>query len=149
MKNLILFTWGLMLSLSVNSQTLKNEEWKFIPKSISSSESSASPKTGLENIWHAFSPTFAVRQFVQSPFSFSPENPFPLDWKLMDQQPNAHLEKGYAFDKYDDYLEKKALFQQKLKLIGGLTFRGSLEVLACDDELFHTPETANFSIRIH
>lgn len=152
MKKIILVTAGLILSLSVSSQILKKEKWN--------EEKSVSPEfllrprkqivstTSLSGIWQAFSPRFVVSPLMPKTFSIRTAKPFYANEDAVKREPIVELRKEYVFDS-EEYLEKKAMFQQKIKLIGGLTFRGSIEVLACDDELFHSPETANFSIRLH
>lgn len=152
MKKIILVTAGLILSLSVSSQILKkeksNEEKSVSPEFLLRPRKQIASTTSLSSTWEAFLPRFVVSQLVPKTFSIRTDKPFYVNEDAVKQEPIMELRKEYVFDR-EEYLEKKAVFQQKVRLIGGLTFRGSIEVLACDDELFHSPETANFSVRLH
>jgi len=146
MKKLILATLGLALSLAANSQTLESTVSMF-NMSLSPVGSLTSP-ISLANPWRAFTPSFTTTGLIYKTVRQTTMEPFQLIGEPVNQRPTVDLRSAYVIDK-SNYSEKKAVFQQKVKLIGGLTFSGSLEVLACDDELFRSPETANFSIRIH
>jgi hypothetical protein len=152
MKKLILVAAGLMLSISVSSQILKKDKWNeekpVSPEFLLRPRKQVVSTTSLSGTWQVFLPRFTVSQLVPKTFSIRTAKPFCANEDAVKQEPIVELRKEYVFDS-EEYLEKKAIFQQKIKLIGGLTFRGSLEVLACDDELFRSPETANFSIRLH
>ena len=152
MKKLILVAAGLMLSISVSSQTLKKEKWNeektVSPEFLLRPRKQVVFTTSLSGIWQAFLPRFAVSQLMPKAFSIPMAKSFYANEDAVKQEPLVELGKAYVFNS-EEYLEKKAIFQQKIKLIGGLTFRGSIEVLACDDELFRSPETANFSVRLH
>jgi hypothetical protein len=152
MKKLILVAAGLMLSISASSQILKKEKWNqeksVSPEFLLRPRKQVVSTTSLSGTWQAFSPRFTVSQLKPKTFSIRTDKPFYANEDTVKQEPIVELRKAYVFDG-EEYLEKKAIFQQKIKLIGGLTFRGSIEVLACDDELFHSPETANFSLRLH
>jgi hypothetical protein len=152
MKKIILVTAGLILSLSVSSQILKkeksNEEKSVSPEFLLRPRKQIASTTSLSGTWEAFSPRFAVSQLMPKTFSIPTTKSFYVNEDAVKQEPIVALRKEYVFDS-EEYWEKKAIFQQKIKLIGGLTFRGSIEVLACDDELFRSPETANFSVRLH
>ncbi|WP_449437039.1 protein-disulfide reductase DsbD domain-containing protein [Pedobacter steynii] len=147
MKNLFLFTLGLLLSFSASSQILNPVKWSYAAKKISKTEAVLYLKASIQNGWHIYSQNIADGGPVKTSFSFKLAKDYKLNGKTI--EPKAIIKFEKSFEMNVSYFEKAVIFQQKIKLIGPQALvKGTLEFMACDDHQCLPPENVEFSIPV-
>lgn len=147
MKNLILFTVGLLFSISASSQILKPVKWSYAAKKTSKTEATLYLKATIEDGWHLYSQNMADGGPVKTSFSFAASKAYKPVGKTIEPKAIVKFEK--SFDMNVSYFEKSVIFQQKVKLIGANAIvKGTLEYMVCDDSQCLPPETVEFSVPV-
>lgn len=147
MKNLFLFTVGLLFSLSASSQILRPIKWSYTAKKTSATEATVFIKATLQDGWHLYAQENQEGGPVKTTFIFSSDKSYQLKGKVTEPKFISKFEK--TFNMNVNYFEKTVVFQQKVRLKGGkAVVKGAVEFMVCSNQQCLPPDTNEFSIPI-
>jgi thiol:disulfide interchange protein DsbD len=143
----------LLMPLFSFSQILDPVKWTFKVEQSKPDEATLLLIASIDNHWHLYS------QYVPKPkpgnsapiptsFTFSTSNNFELVGKVV--EPTAIEENDPNFDMILKFFADKAVFKQKIKVLGqkDFTVKGVVSFMCCDDKQCIPPNDVEFELRI-
>jgi len=151
MKNIGLFSIGLILSIFASAQIVNPISWTFSAKKLSTDSYEIHMSASILNEWHLYSqeqPEDAIA--IPTTFTIKTNPLISLNGKIkevgkMEKFKDESL--GLSANQYS----KKVDFVQVVKLKGKVktNFSGSVEFQTCDDKKCLPPKTVNFNVALN
>lgn len=123
-------------------------KWEFKLGKVADGEAEIVMQATIDKGWHLYS----TRQPEEFPFptavKFEQDPKFSLSGELTETPPIKHNDEMFGMELA--YFEGGATFTQKLKLLtdSAATVKGSVEFIACNDNLCTAPELVEFAVEI-
>ncbi|WP_025146510.1 protein-disulfide reductase DsbD N-terminal domain-containing protein [Pedobacter jeongneungensis] len=146
-KILMLCCFAAFFGARAYSQILKPVTWSYAAKRTSPNEATLYLKATIDQGWHIYSQFVKDGGPVKTTFTFTPSKSFSLIGKTSEPKPVTKFESTFKMNV--SYFENTVVFQQKVKLSAkGVSVKGKVEYMVCDDSQCLPPEEVEFSILV-
>ena len=141
---------SMLLGISVvaHAQGRQPVKWYFEAEKISTKEAVVTLTAEIEPGWHIYSPYMEEGGPMPTGFAFKTSDTYKLEGKI--------VEIGEPIEKFDNtfmipviWFEDKAIFTQRIRLADeSVVVEGSVEFMACMDDICLLPEKKSFRVEI-
>lgn len=146
-KKLILFIFLGGLTLTGRGQILKPVQWSYAAKKISNTTAVVLLKATMKPGWHIYSQHLQAGGPVRTSFTFARSSGYSLIGQTREAKPLTRMES--VFHMNVRYFERSVIFQQRIRLkMPGVTVKGTVEYMTCNDKQCLPPEDLAFSIPV-
>jgi len=123
-------------------------KWHFTAVPVSESEASLIFTATLEEGWHVYSQFIEEGGPLPTTFTFEPSNDYSLVGIVKEEStPVKSYDKTFMMEIV--WFSHTAIFTQKVKLrVPAATVKGSVEFMACTDEICLLPSKVNFNLEV-
>jgi hypothetical protein len=138
----------LLVKGSAEAQILKPVKWTYGAKKTGNNEAIIYVKATIDSPWHIYSLHVGEGGPVKTTIKLNGSPTYLINSQATEPTPLKKFEEMFSMDV--QYFEKSVIFQQKIELRakGPVIVKGTLEFMACNDEMCLLPEEIEFSVAV-
>ncbi|WP_339882675.1 protein-disulfide reductase DsbD family protein [Polaribacter vadi] len=147
MKKALFFLF-LFVSLGVFSQIENPVTWSTSIKKVSDTEYILITESAIEQGWHLYSQSVPEDGPIPTTFKYINNESIVLDGATLEEE--GHTIDDPIFNMRIKFFEHKAVFKQKIKVLGGVNeIKGTVEFMVCDDSRCLPPTEVDLNFVIN
>lgn len=148
MKNTIIITFLYIVGTNIQAQIYHPVRWSYASKRNSKEEATVLLKATIAPGWHIYSQTVKDGGPVKTSIKLDNSYDFKKTGPTTEPKPKIGYDKTFAMK--IGIFETSVVFRQKIRLHKkGVTVRGALSYMACNESRCLPPEDVLFSININ